>query len=103
LAKKQIHATRPSVLSHRQAPPPARRRADRLAALAEELGPGLLPLTLDVRDRAAVYAGADALTPDDIADTVHWVASRPARVNINVLEVMPVCQAFGPLAIKRQG
>lgn len=52
---------------------------------------------------AAVYAGADALTPEDIADAVHWVASRPARVNINSLEVMPVCQASGPLAIKRQG
>ena len=52
---------------------------------------------------AAVYAGADPLTPEDIADTVHWVASRPARVNVNTLEVMPVCQAFGPLAIKRQG
>ena len=57
----------------------------------------------DEAKAAAVYAGADALTPDDIADTVHRVASRPARVNINTLEVMPVCQAFSPLAIKRQG
>jgi len=57
----------------------------------------------DEAKAAAVYAGADALTPEDIADTVHWVASRPARVNVNVLELMPVCQASGPLAIKRQG
>jgi 3-hydroxy acid dehydrogenase / malonic semialdehyde reductase len=52
---------------------------------------------------AAVYAGTEPLNPDDIADTVHWVASRPARVNVNVLQLMPVCQAFGPLAVKRQG
>jgi 3-hydroxy acid dehydrogenase/malonic semialdehyde reductase len=50
---------------------------------------------------AAVYAGTEPLTPEDIADTVHWVATRPARVNVNVISVMPVCQAFGPLAIKR--
>jgi 3-hydroxy acid dehydrogenase/malonic semialdehyde reductase len=50
---------------------------------------------------SAVYQGADPLTPEDIADTVHWVVSRPPRVNINVVQLMPVCQAYGPLAIKR--
>jgi 3-hydroxy acid dehydrogenase/malonic semialdehyde reductase len=50
---------------------------------------------------AAVYEGADALTPDDIADAVHWVASRPARVNINTLQVMPVSQSFGPLRVHK--
>ncbi len=50
---------------------------------------------------AAVYEGADALTPEDIADAVHWVASRPARVNVNTLQVMPVCQSFGPLRVHR--
>lgn len=50
---------------------------------------------------AAVYQGADALTPDDIADAVHWVATRPARVNINTLQVMPVCQSFGPLRVHK--
>ncbi|HEV2674319.1 MAG TPA: SDR family NAD(P)-dependent oxidoreductase [Aliidongia sp.] len=51
---------------------------------------------------AAVYAGTDPLTPDDIADSVHWVATRPGRVNVNVLQLMPVSQAFGPLPVKRQ-
>ncbi len=50
---------------------------------------------------AAVYQGTEALTPDDIADAVHWVATRPARVNVNSLQVMPVCQSFGPLVVKR--
>lgn len=48
-----------------------------------------------------VYDGADALTPEDIAEAVFWVATLPARVNINLLEVMPTCQSFGPLAIHR--
>jgi 3-hydroxy acid dehydrogenase/malonic semialdehyde reductase len=50
---------------------------------------------------SSIYAGTDPLTAEDIADTVHWVASRPARVNVNTISLMPVCQAFGPLAIKR--
>ncbi|EFH13206.1 SDR family NAD(P)-dependent oxidoreductase [Pseudoroseomonas cervicalis] len=50
---------------------------------------------------AAVYDGTDPLTPEDIADAVHWVATRPARVNINTLQLMPVCQSFGPLRIHR--
>jgi 3-hydroxy acid dehydrogenase/malonic semialdehyde reductase len=52
---------------------------------------------------AAVYEGADALTPEDIADAVHWVATRPARVNINTLQVMPVAQSFGPLRVHKPG
>ena len=50
---------------------------------------------------AAVYTGTEPLLPEDIAETVHWVVSRPAHVNINVISMMPVCQAFGPLAVKR--
>ncbi|MEJ0071604.1 MAG: SDR family NAD(P)-dependent oxidoreductase [Pseudomonadota bacterium] len=49
-----------------------------------------------------IYAGTEALTAEDIADAVHWVASRPARVNINSIQLMPVCQSFGPLAINRR-
>lgn len=49
----------------------------------------------------ALYAGTQALTPEDIADTVAWICSRPPHVNINTLSLMPVCQAFGPFAIKR--
>ena len=50
---------------------------------------------------AKLYEGANALTPEDIAEAVHWVASLPARVNINAIEMMPVTQAFGPLAVHR--
>jgi len=48
-----------------------------------------------------IYEGADALTAEDVADTVYWVTTLPARMNINTIELMPVTQAFGPLAIHR--
>jgi 3-hydroxy acid dehydrogenase/malonic semialdehyde reductase len=56
----------------------------------------------DEAKAAALYAGADALTPEDIAEAVHWVASLPARVNINQMQMMPVTQAYGPLPVHRR-
>lgn len=50
---------------------------------------------------AKVYENTVPLTADDVADSVHWVATRPAHVNINNLQLMPVCQANGPLAVHR--
>jgi 3-hydroxy acid dehydrogenase/malonic semialdehyde reductase len=50
---------------------------------------------------AQAYAGADALTPGDIADTVFWVATLPERVNINLVEMMPVSQSFAGYTISR--
>ncbi|EYF05812.1 SDR family oxidoreductase [Chondromyces apiculatus] len=54
-------------------------------------------------DRArAVYTGLQALSPDDVADAIHWAVTRPAHVNINRIEVMPTMQAFGPFAVSRR-
>jgi len=44
----------------------------------------------------------EALTAADIADIVLWCVTRPARVNVNVVEVMPADQGFGPFNIKRR-
>jgi 3-hydroxy acid dehydrogenase / malonic semialdehyde reductase len=56
------------------------------------------------KDRAAkIYDQADALTAEDVAETVYWVTTLPARMNINTIELMPVTQSFGPLAIHRAG
>lgn len=49
-----------------------------------------------------VYAGTEPLSAVDIAETVAWVVDRPAHVNINSLEVMPVDQAWGPFSINRE-
>lgn len=88
-------------------------RADLLgtAVRVTDIEPGLVGGTefSNVRFRgddtkaASIYANTQPLTPEDIADAVHWVTSRPAHVNINVMSLMPVAQAFGPLAVKRQG
>jgi len=48
-----------------------------------------------------VYEGTQPLTAEDVAETIYWVASRPSHVNINSVQLMPVCQAFGPFAITR--
>ncbi|MGI9027211.1 MAG: bifunctional NADP-dependent 3-hydroxy acid dehydrogenase/3-hydroxypropionate dehydrogenase YdfG [Burkholderiaceae bacterium] len=47
------------------------------------------------------YDGTQPLTSEDIADAVFWVTTRPAHVNINVVQMMPVCQAFAALTVKR--
>lgn len=57
----------------------------------------------DQKRAAAVYEGAEALTPEDIADAIHWVVTRPAHVNINSLQLMPTRQAFTGPAVKRKG
>ena len=49
-----------------------------------------------------IYEGAQSLQAADIADVVYWAATRPAHVNINRVEVMPVCQAFSPFAVSRE-
>ena len=50
---------------------------------------------------AKVYEGTTPLTAQDVADTAYWVATRPAHININHLEMMPTCQGYGALNIKR--
>ena len=48
-----------------------------------------------------VYEGTKPLTATDIADIISWTTSVPAHVNINSVEVMPTCQAWGPLSVDR--
>lgn len=55
----------------------------------------------DAARAAAVYDGTEPIMPEDIAETVFWAVSRPPHVNINTVQIMPVCQAFGPLAVSR--
>jgi 3-hydroxy acid dehydrogenase / malonic semialdehyde reductase len=56
----------------------------------------------DADKAAKVYAGANALTPHDIANAVVWALSQPPHVNVCAIELMPTCQAHGPLQIHRQ-
>ena len=55
-------------------------------------------------DRAAsdaFYEGVDPMTADDIARTIHWVATLPPHLNINTLELMPVNQSWAGFAVHR--
>lgn len=51
----------------------------------------------------ALYANTQPLTPEDVAESVIWVASQPPHVNVNTVELMPVVQSFGPLPVHRDG
>ena len=51
---------------------------------------------------AAVYAGTQSLTPEDIAETASWLVSLPPHMNINRIELMPTCQAGGGFLVKRK-
>jgi 3-hydroxy acid dehydrogenase / malonic semialdehyde reductase len=56
----------------------------------------------DAQRASKVYEGMEPLTAADIADVVQWCVTRPAHVNINVVELMPADQAFGPFTVKRR-
>lgn len=51
---------------------------------------------------AKVYEGTVPLSAGDIAEAAYWIATLPAHVSINYIEMMPTCQGFSPFTIKRQ-
>lgn len=48
------------------------------------------------------YDNTQPLTAEDVAEAVFWVATLPAHVNINTLEMMPVCQSYAGLSVHRE-
>lgn len=55
----------------------------------------------DAARAASVYAGANPLTAEDVAESIFWAATLPPHVNINRIELMPTTQATAPLAVHR--
>lgn len=55
----------------------------------------------DLERAKKIYQDLQALTAEDIAKQIRWVIEQPAHININQLEIMPRCQAWGPLAVSR--
>ena len=51
----------------------------------------------------AVYAGVEALTADDVADAIVWVATRPAHVNIDLVQLTPLQQHAVHKVVRAQG
>ncbi|OAM26399.1 MULTISPECIES: SDR family oxidoreductase [Eikenella] len=56
----------------------------------------------DDQRAAALYADVDFIRPEDIADTVLWLYQRPAHMNVNSIEIMPVAQSFAALQVTRK-
>lgn len=48
-----------------------------------------------------MYKDVQPLTAEDVADSIYWIATRPAHVNINRIELMPVAQSFAGLSVHR--
>ena len=55
----------------------------------------------DQQKAASVYAGVEPISPENIAETVSWIASLPAHFNVNAIEIMPTAQTFAPLLVTR--
>jgi 3-hydroxy acid dehydrogenase / malonic semialdehyde reductase len=49
----------------------------------------------------AVYAGMRPMTAGDIAESIHWAATMPAHVNVNVIELMATAQSLAPYQVAR--
>lgn len=71
------------------------------------INPGMVETEFSVvrfdgdKERAnKVYENMQPLSPDDIAETIYWVASRPKHVNINDLIIMPTVQANATTVIR---
>ncbi len=49
-----------------------------------------------------LYGGAQPMTAEDIAEQIFHVATLPAHININRIELMPVSQSFAGFQVARQ-
>ncbi len=55
----------------------------------------------DAQKAKAPYEGVQSITPEDVAETIHFVATLPPHVNVNSIELMATMQSFSPFAIHR--
>jgi NADP-dependent 3-hydroxy acid dehydrogenase YdfG len=55
----------------------------------------------DAARAAAVYEGVEALTAEDCADAIVWVATRPAHVNIDLVQITPQQQLASHKVVRR--
>ncbi|GHB25145.1 SDR family NAD(P)-dependent oxidoreductase [Salinicola rhizosphaerae] len=48
-----------------------------------------------------LYGGVEPIQPEDVAEQIFHAATLPPHLNINRLEIMPVCQSWAGLSIER--
>jgi serine 3-dehydrogenase len=49
----------------------------------------------------ALYKGMNPMTPEDLAETLFWIATLPPHININTIELMPTSQSFAGFQVAR--
>ena len=49
-----------------------------------------------------LYAGANPMTAEDLADLFWWIATLPPHLNINIVELMPVSQSWAGFSVARE-
>ena len=73
-------------------------RLEETAVRVSEVAPGMVNTPefsvnrVGAERAAKVYEGVEALTAQDVADAIVWVASRPAHVNIDLVQLTPLQQ-----------
>ena len=55
----------------------------------------------DQERKRAVYEGVDYLTPDDVADCILWVVTRPPHMNVDEVVLKPLQQASQDQIVRR--
>ncbi len=53
----------------------------------------------DTEKAAKIYENTFFIKPEDIGETIYWLASRPPNINVNRIEIMAGFQAFNPFNI----
>jgi|TARA_E500000081_G_scaffold64161_1_gene66478 NADP-dependent 3-hydroxy acid dehydrogenase YdfG len=55
------------------------------------------------REKASqVYKNTKVISPEDIAETIFWISTRPKNININRIEIMAGDQAFNPFNVVKK-
>jgi NADP-dependent 3-hydroxy acid dehydrogenase YdfG len=55
----------------------------------------------DAEKKNTVYSGVDYLTPDDIAECILWVVTRPPYMVVDEMVVKPLQQASQDAIVRR--
>ena len=55
----------------------------------------------DTERSDAIYRGVTPMSAQDIAEAVFFACTLPAHFDVVRMQLMPTCQAFGPMVIKR--
>ena len=56
----------------------------------------------DKEKASQVYKNTKVISPEDRAETIFWISTRPKNININRIEIMAGDQAFNPFNVVKK-